>query len=247
LDQRPYAVAERGARRKAAPHLSISLCGVRSCRGLHGPCGSLSSEDGGDSWINEDRRCTALPLGIEDVRAIDRSPEGGLRIGNHVVDGCGRPWLFAITPQYYRGVLWCRETSGWVALDLGGVWPQLDLGGGRSSSLTRDASGRIWLAVAAAPDGAATPWFDPSHELFILSLDEEGNVFGYRQVSPTDPAVAHWLPALEPWDWTRPQAVSSPEETPWILYTAGLNAGGIGGDNRNAVHTSVYLGKCEEE
>jgi hypothetical protein len=28
-----------------------------------------------------------------------------------------------------------------------------------------------------------------------------------------------------------------------MLYTAGLNAGGIGGDNRNTVHTRVYLGK----
>ena len=31
---------------------------------------------------------------------------------------------------------------------------------------------------------------------------------------------------------------------PWMLYTAGLNAGGIGGDNGNAVQTRVYLESC---
>ncbi|MFN2231842.1 MAG: BNR-4 repeat-containing protein [Anaerolineae bacterium] len=203
----------------------------------------LYSEDGGESWINEGCRCTSLPLAIEDARAIWRSPEGGLRIGNHVVDGRGGAWLFAVTPDYQRGVLWRREAGEWIALDLGDVWPELDLAGGCSSSLTRDAGGRIWLAVAAAPGGVATPWFDPSHEIFVLSLDEEGRPLGYRQVTRTDPTVAHWLPALEPWDWARQRGGALPDETPWMLYTAGLNAGGIGGDNRNTVQTRVYLGK----
>jgi len=207
----------------------------------------LYSEDGGESWINEGCRCSALPLTIKDARAICRWPEGGLRIGNHVIDGRGRPWLFAVTPDYQRGVLWRREAGEWIALDLESVWPELDLAGGCSSSLTRDASGRIWLAVAAEPYGVATPWFDPSHEILLLSLNEEGSARGHRQVTRTDPAVAHWLPALEPWDWARPREAAPPEETPWMLYTAGLNAGGIGGDNRNVVQTRVYLGKCEEE
>jgi hypothetical protein len=206
----------------------------------------LHSEDGGESWINEGRRCTALPLRIEDARAICHFPAGGLRIGNHVVDGRGRPWLFATAPDHRSGVLWCREASGWAAVDLRSVWPELDLAGGRSSSLSRDASGRIWLAVATAPSGDPAAWFDPRHEVFVLCLDEDGNTLTHKRVTSTDPAVAHWLPALELWNWPGMCAApptSQPEGALWMLYTAGLNAGGIGGDNRNAVRTRVYLGK----
>lgn len=34
-------------------------------------------------------------------------------------------------------------------------------------------------------------------------------------------------------------------DVPWLLYTAGLNLGGIGGDNANAMTTAVWLGRYE--
>jgi len=64
-----------------------------------------------------------------------------------------------------------------------------------------------------------------------------------RQVTQTDPSAAHWLPALEPWDWA---GACRADGAPWMLHTAGLNAGGSGGDSRNTARTRVYLGTCEE-
>ncbi|MBL7201443.1 MAG: hypothetical protein ISS56_14985 [Anaerolineae bacterium] len=51
--------------------------------------------------------------------------------------------------------------------------------------------------------------------------------------------MAHWLPALEQWDWTRPDVCCA--DGPWLMYTRGLNAGGIWGDNRNPLRIEVYL------
>jgi hypothetical protein len=115
----------------------------------------------------------------------------------------------------------------------------LDLSGPRSSSLSRDASGRVHLAVAADPSGRSSAWFDPRHELHHLVLDEQGNVLSTAQVTDNDPAVARWLPAFEQWSWG--SGLGPGREGPHLLYTAGLNAGGIGGDNRNVVTTEVRL------
>ncbi|HUT17708.1 MAG TPA: hypothetical protein VM366_01010 [Anaerolineae bacterium] len=62
-------------------------------------------------------------------------------------------------------------------------------------------------------------------------------------MTQTDPSAAHWLPALEPWDWA---GACRADGAPWMLHTAGLNAGGSGGDSRNTARTRVYLGTCEE-
>lgn len=206
----------------------------------------LISNDGGETWYNEGEHCRDLPLTIGRAHAICRYPEGGLRIGNHCVDPEGRTWLFAVSPDAIHGVLWRREDDGWTRIDLGMAWPQLNLAGGRSSSLSADPSGRVWLAVAADPQGAATAWFDPRHEIACLLLDGGARVLEVSQVTQSDPSVSHWLPALQAWEhggsgcadaWTA-------GSVPWMLHTAGLNGGGIGGNNRNAVRTRVYLGRC---
>ena len=199
----------------------------------------LCSPDGGDTWYNEGTRRDDLPLTVDGGRAICRYPGGGVRIGNHVVDAQDRVWLFSILPDTRGGVLWRRDDDGWVALDLQPAWPGLDLSGPRSSSLARDGSGRLHLVVAADPSGQNSAWHDPRHELHHLVLDRDGNALSVAQVTDSDPTVARWLPALAQWAWGTEQGPGT--EGPFLLYTAGLNAGGIGGDNRNVVTTGVRL------
>lgn len=207
----------------------------------------LHSSDGGETWYNEGERCDGLPLTIERCRAICRYPQGGLRIGNHIVDPQGRTWLFGVTPEVPQGAFWRREDGRWTEIDLGAAWPELNLEGGRSSSLSVDPNGHIWLAVATDPEGTATAWYDLRHEIICLLLDADARVLGKSQVTQSDPSVAHWLPALQSWDWgsSSPEDAPTPGAAPWMLYTAGLNAGGIWGNNRNAVRTRVYLGTCQ--
>ena len=205
----------------------------------------LVSRDGGDTWSNEDVLCSTLPLTIETVKPICWYPEGGLRVGNHVTDGLGRPWLFTSLPDAPSGVLWHRTGSGWEALDLASALDRLNVRGGRATSLTRDDQGVIHLAVAANPERLETRWYDPSLELFHLSLDVAGNPLALEQITDTDACLAHWLPALEQWDWTRPEACC--RDGLWMAYTRGLNAGGIWGDNRNALSTEVYLQRLRKE
>jgi hypothetical protein len=199
----------------------------------------LRSSDGGDTWTHEDASCTQLPLTVETVQPICRYSEGGLRVGTHVVDEHDRPWLFASLPDAPSGVLWHRTAAGWQAHDLVFALDGLNTQGGRSTSLTRDDQGQLHLVVAAHPDRHETAWYDPSLELFQLTMDAIGNPLALEQLTDADAAVAHWLPALEQWDWTRPGACCT--ENLWMAYTRGLNAGGIWGDNRNALATEVHL------
>ena len=199
----------------------------------------LCSSDGGDTWTNGDATCSQLPLTIETVRTICRYPEGGLRVGTHVIDKDDRPWLFASPPDVPSGVLWHLSAAGWRAHDLASALYGLNTRGGRSTSLTRDSQGQLHLIVAANPDRQETAWYDPSLELFHLTMDAAGGPLALEQLTEADAAVAHWLPALEQWNWARPGACCT--ECLWMAYTRGLNAGGIWGDNRNALFTEVHL------
>ena len=129
----------------------------------------LYSEDGGDTWINDDgTRCSALPLTIETARSLCRYPEGGVRIGNHVVDGENRPLLFASLPNRSGGVLWLTAESITIS---GAVYAEGGLGGETiEGSRTGwggeggDASeGRIWLDADSVDDsGTCSPgWLAP--------------------------------------------------------------------------------------
>ena len=199
----------------------------------------LMSEDGGDTWYNDGMRCDRLPITADAVRAICRRQEGGIRVGNHVVDEDDHPWLATSLPDHPSGVLWHGAESGWEAFDMGQMLSGLNTVGGRAMSITRDAACRLHLAVSAAPHGSQTKWLDPSHELFHLVMDAQGARVGFEQLTADDADQSRWLPAFEQWDWTRPQGCCV--DGPWLLYTEGLNQGGIGGDNRNASRTRVYL------
>jgi hypothetical protein len=203
----------------------------------------LRSGDGGDTWHNENQLCSSLPLTVETVQAICRYPDGGLRVGNHMVDAEDRPWLFTSLPDKPSGALWHRIATGWEAIDLAPALGGLNVRGGRATSMALDDRGQIHLALATHPDGQETTWYDPSLELFHLTLNAAGQAIALEQLTDTDPTVAHWLPALEQWDWTRPDA--DPAGGLWIAYTSGLNAGGIWGDNRNALSTEVYLQRLQ--
>jgi hypothetical protein len=205
----------------------------------------LQSDDGGDTWFNDGQRCDTLPLTVETMNAICRH-EGQhemweVRVGNHVVDAENHPWFFASIPGRRAGVVWHRTDDGWQDIDLGEKIPTLNMENGRATSISRDADGYLHLIVATNPFGEKTPWFEPSLELFYLKFTADGSLIDSQQLTENDPAAANWLPSLEWWDWTRP-AVSC-ADAPWFLYTCGLNAGGIGGDNRNSVDTAVYLSK----
>jgi len=199
----------------------------------------LRSNDGGDTWLNRDQLCPSLPLTIETIRPICRYPDGGLRVGNHVVDDGDQPWLFTSLPDMPSGALWHRTDAGWQALDLASALDGLNTQGGRATSLTRDAQGDLHLVLAANPDKRETTWYDPSLELFHLTLDAAGKPLALEQLTETDASAAQWLPALEQWDWTRPGACCT--DVLWMAYTRGLNAGGIWGDNRNVLATEVHL------
>jgi len=201
----------------------------------------LQSDDGGDTWFSNGSPCHSLPLTVQTMAPICHHPEGGVRIGNHVVDAEDQPWLFGSIPGAPGGVLWHRMDEGWTETDLTSVFRPLNSLGGRATSLSRDAAGRLHLAIATDPEGKQTRWFDPSLELFHLTLDSKGEFVSLAQVTETDPSVAHWLPALEQWDWNWPDVCCA--DGLWLTYTRGLNAGGIGGDNRNALCTEVHLGQ----
>jgi len=212
----------------------------------------LQSDDGGERWFNEGRCCDDLPLTIASMWPICHYPAGAVRVGNHVVDAENQPWFYASTPAKSGGGLWHRRDDGWHMRDLAELaatltpvqsapFAHLDVGHGRPSSISRDNRGRIHLLLATNPDGQAVRWYDPSLELFYWLIDPCGDLLSLRQVSTTNPAVAHWLPALEQWDWSQPQRACG--TAPWFLYTAGLNLGGIGGDNANAITTKVFLGR----
>lgn len=200
----------------------------------------LRSDDGGDTWTNNSILCQ-FPLTVDSIRPFCAYPEGGIRISNHVVDSHNRVWVYSSAPESPSGSLFFGGGSEWSTVDIQETLGQLNLmdGHGREVSLSRTADGRIHLVAATNPDGGAAAWYDPRHELFHLVLTEDGKTESFEQITDTDPTSAHWLPALEAWDWRRPG--ESCVDGLWLMYTEGLNRGGIGGDNANSVQTAVYL------
>ena len=201
------------------------------------------SEDGGDTWFNEGTRFED-PLTMETMRAICHDPHGGdgqhsVRVGNHVVDANDQPWFFCSYPGYQSGVLWHRSDAGWEPVDLSPVLNGLNMEGGRATSLSRGHKGRLHFTFATHPHKKRCEWFSPELELFYAILDEKGALISLDQLTETDNAAANWLPALEQWDWTRPDQKF--DDGHWIMHTRGLNAGGIGGDNQSALKTEIYL------
>ena len=204
----------------------------------------LRSTDGGESWLDEDAAVASLPVTLESMKAIRYVPDGGddrhaVRVANNVVDGQDRVWFFASLQDAPEGIVFRRDPNGWSEFDLCKMTGGLNVAGGRSSSLSRGSDGRIHLALSTNAEGNRTKWYDPSLELFHLSFSEEGNDHKIEKLTGPDEEAANWLPALEHWDWNR--ADTCCQDGHWMLYTRGLNAGGIGGDNKSALQTEVYL------
>lgn len=182
------------------------------------------SDDGGDTWTNEGEPC-AFPLTIATTRWISEcfdDPDASMRIGTHVVDRDDRVWVFASVPHPDRGVMWRQTSDGWECIDLSAALPDLDLSGGKSTAISYDADGRVHLLFATDPGADARGWYDPAIELFHARFTEDGSVT-CDQISETDPDRAHWLPAVEHWDWCRPDGIGVGGH--WVLYTSGTNAG----------------------
>ena len=206
----------------------------------------LRSEDGGETWLNEDGSEAVLPVTIESMQAIVHSPDGGpgrhhLRVANHLVDGQDRVWFFCSVVDDAGGVVFRRDGDAWTGIRLAEITDGLDMAGGRSSSISRDREGRVHLLVATRPGGGETPWYDPSHEIFHVVLNEDGASAGCTQLTTTDAMMSNWLPALVQWDWTRSDTFCDGGH--WFAYTRGTNAGGIGGDNQSPLQTEVYLSR----
>jgi len=220
---------------------------ARQCKGKAAVY--VSSADGGDSWTNEGESCE-LPLKVDSARPFAScldNPEHSLRIGTHVVDAEGHPWLFCSLPDPPRGVIW-RHTDrladqSWSEIDLAGISPQLDTSGGKSTAISRDAQGRIHLLVGTHPGGSPTGWYDPAMELFHITLEKDGSAACTpRQLTDNDPERARWLPSIEPWDWTRPDDIAT--DGHWFTYTSGVAAGMLSDPNYDhSLKTEVYLGK----
>jgi hypothetical protein len=204
----------------------------------------LRSLDGGDTWLNDADEEAVLPVTLETMKAVRYIPDGGddrhaVRVANVLVDSQDRAWFLASLQGATHGIVFRRDPEGWTEFDLGKWTDGLNLEGGRSSSLTRGPGGRIHLVLSTNPDGLRTSWYDPSLALFHISFNEDGGDHTFTRISKPDTEAANWLPALEHWDWNRTDTCC--RDGHWLLYTRGLNAGGIGGNNKSALKTEVYL------
>lgn len=214
---------------------------ARDCKGkaaVH-----ITSDDGGQTWINEGQKCK-LPLTTENAipfASCFENPEHSLRICPHVVDANNHPWVFASMPDTESGVIWRKTDPGWQRIDLGEVLPQINLSQGKSTAFSYDADHNVHLLVGTRVDNKPSAWYDPAHELFHIIFDSNGKPTNLTQLTDTDPNHARWLPAIEQWDWTRPNQIADKH---WYLYTSGVNAGLFSDpDYDYSTTTEAYLGK----
>jgi len=203
----------------------------------------LRSQDGGDTWTYDDGIRPVLPIEFASAQTLCRyEPSAGLhslRVGPHTVDRDDRLWFYCSVPDA-MGLLYTNHSGDWERRDLSALTNGLDYSGGRSSAFSQAPNGDLHLLISCSPAGP-TAWYDPALELYHLHLDAQGGRKAFRQLSITDPDRAQWLPAIEQWDWTRPQACCN--DGPFYAMTRGINAGGIGGNNTNALQTDVWLGR----
>ena len=206
----------------------------------------IVSDDGGDTWDNDGQPC-AFPITIESTNWIYQcldDPDATMRIGTHVTDREDRVWLFASLPNPDRGVMWRQTDNGWENLDLSAAAPQLQLAGGKATAISYDDQNRVHLLVATDPHGKIPGWYDPAIELFHLVFTAEGQLGSCDQITETDPDRANWIPAIEHWDWVRPDPIGQGGH--WYLHTSGINAGLMSqSDYNDTLKTDVYLNKLQ--
>ncbi len=203
----------------------------------------MTSLDGGDSWVNEGKPCN-LPLTIETATPFAQcydNPSHSLRIGTHVIDKNGHPWIFCSMPDSQSGVMWRKTYQDWHRIDLAEALPNIDLSQGKSTAISYDQNDHVHLLVGTRPDKQPSGWYDPSHELFHIAFSPNGEVIGCDQLTDTDPNNARWLPAIEQWNWANPNPIPDKH---WYLYTSGVNAGLFSDPTYDYTQaTEVYLGK----
>ncbi len=204
----------------------------------------IASDDGGDTWTNAGGPCV-FPLTIDTTRWISScfdDPKATMRIGTHVVDRNDHVWVFASLPGPDRGVMWHQTDTGWENIDLSTAIPDLDLSGGKSTAISYDARDRIHLLVATDPKGEIPGWYDPSIELYQLVFENDGQRVDCNLLTETDPERAHWLPAIEHWDWCSPGHTGT--DGHWYAYTSGINAGLMSqSDYNDVLRTDVCLAR----
>jgi hypothetical protein len=207
----------------------------------------ISSIDRGDTWTNLGDPCT-FPLTIGTTNWIFDcfdDPAANMRIGTHVVDRNDHAWLFASLPGPDRGVIWRQTEVGWTEIDLSEVTPDLQLSGGKSTAISYDREDRVHLLVSTTKKKEKPGWSDPENEVFHLVFELKGTLLSNTQITTSDPDRAHWLPAIEHWDWCRPREIGVNGH--WYLYTAGNNAGLMSQSNYNdLLRTEVHLGRLAQ-
>ena len=201
----------------------------------------LRSRDGGHAWWNAQDEPVTEPVTITTAIPFCAVPQGGMRLNSLTLDEAGTPWVYVVHPQHPCGLLYALSEAGPSGMPPGPAMEAFDLRGGRSLAMAFDVHGDLHLLFAQKPDGQATDWFDPDQELHHARLRPGALdlMAPAQRLTGPDPTAAHWLPVIE---GSCPIAAGpEPRDTLWYMWTQGLNQGGIGGDNANALKTRIWL------
>lgn len=204
----------------------------------------LVSDDGGNTWRQEDGTPVTEPVTAESAQAFSSAPQGGLRLNSAVLDCHGQPWVHVVHPDNPAGYLYEFTKTGPVRHLPGGEMAAYDLRGGCAMDMAFDPSNRLFLAFAANPDKTETLWFDPSHEVHVAFIDPNRmDDTRVRLLTEVDEAVSGWLPQVEDW---LPNNRHARVSEPHVMWTRGNNLGGIGGNNANSLKTEVWLDRLRQ-
>ncbi len=205
----------------------------------------IRSRDAGLSWINSRDVTLTGPVTMAEAEPFCTAPQGGLRLNSIALDAAGTPWVFMVHPEHPSGLLFKLEETQETGISPGSAMEPFDLRGGRSLAMSFDPQGDLHLLFAQSPDGKQTLWFDPSQELHYIRLRPggSGQMPQVQRLTEPDSKEAQWLPVIE-WGFPAP-ADSKPRGTLWYMWTQGLNLGGIGGNNANALKTRIWLPRLD--
>lgn len=212
-----------------------------SFRGTSVGVAILKSVDAGANWTDLTGRPVITPTQYDPRLAVPHPiAEHDPRNWGLALDSANRLWAMSgkqgATGRHLPLSRWTG--SGWETVDVGKFLPADRIPS--DGSMTIDTQDRIHLAVAAnlAPadpgDKPTRGWGDPSSEVFHLCSRDGGKSFSCNQVSPSDPAVAHWLPLLPH------GGPFHPVEKLTILYTRGESTAKPGEGCNASGHTDVY-------
>lgn len=185
----------------------------------------LKSSDLGETWSSMEGRPVPVPA-LFDERLAVPATGGNPHLGGLNIDSRGDVWAMVHDAGVTtRSILVSRwNGSAWEPHEAAGPLPRERMP--VDATLTIDSQDRLHLAVTAllkdrlADASVETWWGHPTCEVFHLVSADGGRTWSCDQVSPTDDALASWLPNI-----TR-NSVLHPVDRPTILYTHGLPGGG---------------------